>query len=302
MVHGEWKRREFFRRTALGAVVLGGAGLVAACTEAPQAGGKGGGSTLQRARDAGTIKIGIAGEIPYGYTDGGNVTGESPEVAKAVFKNIGIPNVDATQVEFKQLIPALAAGQYDMVAAGMAILPDRCKQAAFSAVDYVTPTAFLVPKGNPKQVLNFEDIKAKGVNLAVLSGTVEQQVAKATGIPDGQLQTYDGQSQMLQALLANRAYAGALTDISLKALLKQNPDAALEVTNGFVPEVKGKKQIQAGGFVFRTADKELVDAFNAELTKLHQNGQWLEIVKPFGFTKDNLPPADVTTAQLCASA
>ncbi|GAB3396399.1 ectoine/hydroxyectoine ABC transporter substrate-binding protein EhuB [Amycolatopsis echigonensis] len=302
MVHDEWKRRDFFRLAASGAVVLGGTAFAAACTQAPQSGGQGGGSALERAKKAGTIKVGIAGEIPYGYTEGGNVTGESPEVAKAVFKNIGIAKVEATQVEFKQLIPALAAQQFDMVAAGMAILPSRCKQAAFSAVDYVTPTAFLVPKGNPKQVLSFEDIKAKGVNLAVLSGTVEQQVAKATGIPDSQLQTYDGQPQMLQALQANRAYAGALTDISLKALLKQNPGAALEVTNGFVPVVQGKKQIQAGGFVFRKSDSDLVTAFNTELAKLHQNGQWLEIVKPFGFTKDNLPPADVTTEQLCSGS
>ena len=37
-------------------------------------------------------------------------------------------------------------------AAGMAILPQRCENAQFSAVDYVTPTALLVPAGNPQQV------------------------------------------------------------------------------------------------------------------------------------------------------
>lgn len=302
MAHSEWTRRDFFRRSAvMGAVVLGGPALVSACTQAPQQ-GQGGGNTLERIRQAGTVNVGIAGEIPYGFTKDGQVTGESPEVAKAVFKGIGVPNVSATQVQFNQLIPGLNAGQYDMVAAGMAILPDRCKQAAFSAVDYVTPTAFLVPKGNPQQVTNFEDVKAKGVNLAVLSGTVEQQVAKAVGVPDSQLQTYDGQPQMLQALEAGRAYAGALTDISLKALLAQNPGANFEVTPGFVPVVDGKKQIQAGGFVFRQSDTDLVNAFNQQLEKLHSNGQWLQIVKPFGFTEANLPPADVTTQQLCSGA
>lgn len=286
----------------MGAVAIGGPALLSACSEVPETGGgQGGGSTLQRVRDAGTIRIGIAGEIPYGFTENGEVTGESPEVAKAVFEAIGVPNVEARQVEFKQLIPALNAGQYDMVAAGMAILPDRCSQAAFSAVDYITPTAFLVPKGNPEQVLNFEDVKAKGVNLAVLSGTVEQQVAIDLGVPEGQIQTYDGQPEMLQALLAQRAYAGALTDISLKALLEQNPDAALEVTEGFVPVVNGEDQIQAGGFVFRKGEDELVNAFNTELEKLQSSGRWLEIVQPFGFTEANLPPADVTTQQLCSA-
>ncbi|WP_277068459.1 transporter substrate-binding domain-containing protein [Saccharomonospora viridis] len=281
-----------------GAMAVGLAASLAACTEAPQMGGQGGGNTLQRIRDAGTVKVGIAGEIPYGFTQGGEVTGESPEVAKAVFKALGVENVEATQVEFDQLIPALQASQYDMVAAGMAIIPKRCEQAQFSTVDYVTNTAFLVPQGNPQDVTSFEDIKEKGLGLAVLSGTIEQQVAQALNV--GEIQTYGGQSEMLQALQAGRAYAGALTDISLRALLDQNPGVKFEVTEGFVPVVDGKEQIQAGGFVFRKGETELVNAFNEELTKLHDSGQWLEIVEPFGFTEDNLPPKDVTTEQLCS--
>ncbi|EID55412.1 ectoine/hydroxyectoine ABC transporter substrate-binding protein EhuB [Saccharomonospora xinjiangensis] len=281
-----------------GALAVGVTATLAACTEAPQTGSQGGGNTLQRLRDAGTVRVGIAGEIPYGFTRDGEVTGESPEVAKAVFNAIGVPNVESTQVEFGQLIPGLNAGQYDMVAAGMAILPERCQQAQFSAVDYVTNTAFLVPQGNPEGINNFEDVKAKGVNLAVLSGTIEQQVAESLGITN--VQTFGGQAEMLQAIQADRAYAGALTDISLRALLEQNPNAKLEVTDGFVPVVDGEEQLQAGGFVFRKGDTDLVNAFNEELRKLHENGQWLEIVRPFGFTEDNLPPADVTTEQLCS--
>ncbi len=281
-----------------GAMAIGLAASLAACTEAPQTGGQGGGNTLQRIRDAGTVKIGIAGEIPYGFTQDGEVTGESPEVAKAVFKALGVEDVQATQVDFNQLIPALGAGQYDMVAAGMAIIPERCRQAQFSTIDYVTNTAFLVPQGNPQDVTSFEDVKEKGVGLAVLSGTIEQQVAKSLNV--GDIQTYGGQSELLQALQAGRAYAGALTDISLRALLDQNPGVDFEVTEGFVPVVDGKEQIQAGGFVFRKGNDDLVNAFNEELTKLHDNGRWLEIVEPFGFTEDNLPPEDITTEQLCS--
>jgi polar amino acid transport system substrate-binding protein len=298
MAMGNWTRRDFFRFSAVAGAAIGGPVLLTACEQVPQ-GGSGEGGTLQRIKDAGTIKIGIAGEVPYGYTEGDKVTGEAPEVAKAVFKAIGVDNVEPTQVEFGQLIPALNAGQFDMVAAGMAILPDRCQNAAFSNVDYVTPTAFMVPKGNPQGAKNFEDVMAKGLTIAVLSGTIEQSVAEATGIPAGNIQPYDGQPELFQALRDNRAYCGALTDISIKELLKQNPDAPFEITEGFVPQVEGKDQIQAGGFVFRKGETDLVEAFNAELDKLHESGDWLKIVEPFGFTEDNLPPDDVTTAQLC---
>ncbi|MGV0792459.1 ectoine/hydroxyectoine ABC transporter substrate-binding protein EhuB [Mycolicibacterium sp. XJ1819] len=282
-----------------GALLLSALVVLAGCSRVPE-GGEGG--TLERIKDAGSIKVGIAGEVPYGYTADGEVTGEAPEVAKAVFRAMGIDSVDATQVEFGQLIPALNAGQYDMVAAGMAILPARCDNAQFSTVDYVTPTALLVPAGNPQQVNNFDDIKAKGLKLAVLSGTVEEAVARDLGIPAGDIQHYEGQPEMLQALLDGRAYAGALTDISLRRMVADNPAAPLEVTEGFVPIVNDKKQIQAGGFVFRKGDDSLVEQFNAELQKLHDSGQWLEIVRPFGFTEDNVPPNDLTTAQLCEAA
>lgn len=303
MATGKWTRRDLLKFGATaGAAVVAGPALLTACSEVPE-GGSGEGGTLQRIRDAGTVKVGIAGEVPYGYTDeSGNVTGEAPEVAKAVFKAMGVANVEAEQVEFKQLIPALNASQYDMVAAGMAIFPERCGQAAFSHVDYVTPTAFMVPKGNPQGVATFDDIKAKNLTVAVLSGTIEQSVAEAAGVPKGNIQTYAGQAELFQALVNKRAYCGALTDISLNDLMKNNPDAPMEVTEGFVPEIDGEPQIQAGGFVFRKGESDLLDAFNAELDKLHESGEWLEIVKPFGFTESNLPPDDVTTEKLCEEA
>jgi polar amino acid transport system substrate-binding protein len=297
MATDSWTRRDFFRLSALtGAVAVGGPALLSACSEVPK---QGEGGALQRAKDAKSIKVGIAGEIPYGYTEKGKVTGEAPEVARAVFKKLGVDEVDAKQVEFGQLIQALNAGQFDMVAAGMAVKPDRCENAQFSSIDYVTPTALLVPKGNPKGIKNFDDLKAKGETVAVLSGTIEQSVVTALGIPKDKIQTYDGPPEMLQALTTQRAYCGALTDISLRRLLEDNPSAPLEVTEGFVPVVDGKEQIQAGGFVFRKDDKDLVEAFNTELKKLQDSGEWLKITEPFGFTKANEVPDGVTTEKLC---
>lgn len=299
MAMGKWTRRDFIRFGAVaGGAVIGGPALLTACSEVPQ-GGSGEGGTLQRIKDAGTVKIGIAGEVPYGYTEGDKVTGESPEVAKAVFKAMGVEKVEPTQVEFGQLIQALNAGEFDMVCAGMAIRPDRCGNAAFSNVDYVTQTALMVPKGNPEGVKNFDDLKSKGLVVAVLNGTIEQEVAEATGIAKDKIQPYDGQPELFQALQDNRAYCGALTDISLKYLLKENPEAAFEVTEGFAPMLEGKEQVQAGGFVFRKGEDDLVSAFNEQLDKLHGSGEWLKIVEPFGFTEANLPTDDLTTEKLC---
>jgi polar amino acid transport system substrate-binding protein len=302
MPANEVTRRDFIKRTAvLGAAVVGGPALISACTSTSQSGG--GSSQLANLRKAGTIKIGIAGEQPYGYTDSsGRVTGEAPEVARAIFKKLGINNVTAQQTDFDTLIQGLNANQYDMVAAGMNITPTRCQNAAFSVPDYTALVAFLVPEGNPKQVTDFATAKSKGVPLAVESGAVEKDFATQAGIPDSQLQTFSTPDELLSAVTSGRAYAAVLTDISLKTLAKQNPQAKIEVTPGFPVPVNGVMQGETGGFVFRKNETELLNAFNQQLTTMHSNGEWLKIVQPFGFSQDNIPPAGVTTQKLCSAS
>jgi polar amino acid transport system substrate-binding protein len=295
----QWSRRDLLRRAATaGAVALAGGAALSACQAVPQA-GPGQGGALQRARAAGTINIGISGEQPYGFTTpDGQVTGEAPEVARAVLQAVGIKEIKAQQVEFSALIPSLNANRYDMVCAGMNIIPERCGQAAFSIPDYSALTAFMVPKGNPEQIKKFEDVAAKNLKLAVLGAAVEQGYAEAAGVKN--IQVFDTQNAMLEAVTDGRVNAAALTDISLKWLTtKLNPGAPVEVTEGFTPVKDGKEVVSAGGFVFRQADNDLREAFNTELANLHKSGRWVELASPFGFSADNLPKDDLTTDQLC---
>jgi polar amino acid transport system substrate-binding protein len=303
MTQRGWSRRDFLRRTATaGAVAVGGSVFLGACQSTGGGAAAGGGSVLENARSAGSIRIGIAGEEPYGFTDvSGNVTGEAPEVARVVLQAMGIAEVQAEQVDFGSLIPALNANRYDMVCAGMNITPERCGQAAFSIPDYTALTAFLVPAGNPEQIATFTDVAAKGLPLAVLSAAVEQGYAEAAGVPAGTITPFDDQNALLQAVTAGRAYAAALTDISLKWLAGKNPNAGVEVTPGFTPTDNGQPVVSAGGFVFRQADNDLREAFNAELQRAHDDGRWVAAASPFGFSEDNLPAEGLTTEQLCSA-
>ncbi len=118
-----------------------------------------GGTALQRARRDGAIRVGISGEEPYSYLDStGQVTGESPEVARAVLAGLGVHTLEAVQRPFGELIPALLGGQLDIVTAGMAVTPGRCEKVAFSEPDFLAPTALLVRRGNPGRLLDLEDV------------------------------------------------------------------------------------------------------------------------------------------------
>lgn len=294
-------RRDLLTRSLLlgGAVTLGPAVLAGCSRTDPNTGAEQGGDQLNKLKEQGYITVGFAGEIPYGYKDGDKITGQAPEIHKTIWPTLGIKEVRAQVADFGTLISALNAGRFDAIAAGMFVTLDRCKQAAFSEPEYIADSAFLVPAGNPKGITDYKSIASKGLKLGVMKGAVEQGYAQGNGVAEGKLTIFDEQAIAINAVGAGTVDAFALTRISLVTVLKQQPNAKLEVTDGFIPQVDGKDQYGAGATVFRKGDEDLLKAYNTELAKLKKSGKLLEIMKPFGFTEDNIAPDDVTTDQLC---
>jgi polar amino acid transport system substrate-binding protein len=295
-----WSRRDFLERAGLVAGLIGAPGLLSACGKSETGGGGGGGGgRLAQLKSRGTITVAIAGEEPYAYLEGGELTGMDPSVQKKIWGNLGIDKVRAQQVGFDGLIPGLLAKRFDVVAAGMFITPERCGQAAFSDPMYCAPDAFLVPLGNPKNISDFKSVADAGIKLGVSGGAVEGIYAEDSGVKSSNIVEVPSTRDGLLSLEQGRLGAFGLTSITLKNVLKKNPDAKVELTEPFTPVVKGKEQLGCGGAVFRKSDNDLREAFNGELAKLKQSGELLKIIEPFGFGPETLPPKDVTTARLC---
>ncbi|MDY0885251.1 ectoine/hydroxyectoine ABC transporter substrate-binding protein EhuB [Dongia soli] len=253
-------------------------------------------TVYEKAKKQGFIRIGFANEAPFGYaTPDGKLTGEAPEVAKAVLKKIGIPEVDGVLTEFGALIPGLKAGRFDIIAAGMFINPKRCKEIQFSEPSYGIGQAMLVKKGNPKKIKDYSSIAAnKDLKLAVMAGAVEAGYAKDAGIPITQLVMLPDQSSLVAAVQSGRADAASLTALSIADMAKKSE--GVESTPPF-GEVAGKSVKGHGGFGFRKEDKDLYEAFNNELKKFIGSPEHIALVTPLGFGKDYLP--NMTTEQLC---
>src|SRR3954452_2955676 len=237
-------RRDLLKRTGFAtAAIIGGPTLLAACSKTEDSGG--GGGALDRIKKDGKVKLGFANEAPFGFPDkSGNLTGEAPELARAIFKSMGVDKLQPVLAKsFDALIPGLAAQQYDIIAAGMFITPARCQQIAFSNPDYFGSNAFLVKKGNPHRIKNFTDVKTSGIKLGVLGGAVEKGYAQDSGVSSGKIVTFPEQNAAFQGILAGRVDAVGLTSASLAWPRAQNSSGKpLEFTAPFVPVVNGKKQ------------------------------------------------------------
>ncbi len=260
-------------------------------------------STLEKAKKQGFITVGFANEIPYAYaTPDGKLTGEAVEVARVILQNMGIKEMNGVLTEFGSLIPGLKAGRFDMITAGMYITPKRAMEVAFANPDYSIGEAIAVKQGNPLKLHSYKDIadnaKAK---IAVMSGAIEIEYLEKSGVKKEQMVIVPDQPSGVAALQAGRADAITMTGPSLQAVLDSAKDASLERVQDFVqPEIDGKSIRGYGAAAFRKADQDFIDAYNQELEKLKQSGELLKILKPFGFTEQELP-GDMTAEELSRS-
>ena len=255
-------------------------------------------SLLQTLQERGSVTVGFAGEAPYSFMEDGELTGATVALHREIFGNLGIETVEGVNADFGALIPGLQANRFDVVSAGMSILPERCEQAAFSEPEFNYTTALMVEEGNPMNLTDMQSVADSGARLATMTGAIESDYATELGIDSMQVATpQDG----MDAVTSGRADVFALTGISLNWMKNNNPDAPVEVTQSFVAEINGVPQVGAGGTVFRTDDKDLLDAYNEELAKITSDPEkYLSIVGEFGFTEEELPDPELTTADLCA--
>ncbi|MFR0352797.1 ectoine/hydroxyectoine ABC transporter substrate-binding protein EhuB [Streptomyces sediminimaris] len=289
-------RRGFLTRTAAVGGLLTVPGLLTACSKTDSGDGKG--SKLEQLKKQGYVKVAYANEAPYGYKENGQLKGEAPTLHREIFKALGVDELRPTFSEWDGLIPGLQAGKYDVISAGMAIIPDRCEKALFSEPEFISPTAMMVKKGNPKNLSDLASAKKAGVTIGVMSGAVEKDYATAAGISSGSIKTLQKPQDGADAVKGGRIDAFLLTSISLNWLAKNN--SGLEVTEPFIPEVDGKKQYSPGGAVFRKGNEELRNAFNAQLKKITSDpARYVKLIGQYGFGKETIPPANLKTADLC---
>ncbi|MBK1785850.1 ectoine/hydroxyectoine ABC transporter substrate-binding protein EhuB [Prauserella sp. ASG 168] len=272
--------------------------MASGCTSISVAAGGDGGDLLDRLRASGTVRMGFANERPFGFINAeGNLTGEAPEIGKAVFQRLGVDSFEPKLADFSSLIPGLKAGLFDVIAAGMYITPDRCAEIEFTNPDYNAPAALLLRQGNPLGLSDLDTIVKQQARIGVLTGSVEQGYAADLGIPAGRTVVFPDQSSGIDGVRAGRADCLMLTRLSLVSALGERPGAGLEIGETFIPTVNGEEQYGAGGFGFRKGETGIVDAFNNELAAMKDSGEVLKLVKPFGFSQDEM--TDLTAQQLC---
>ncbi len=250
--------------------------------------------TLEEAKQNG-VRLGFPNEPPNTFIgDNGKITGAYNDFVIAVLAKIGVTKIQGVVMDFGSLIPGLQANRLDIIPA-IYIRPQRCEQVAFSDPLEKSGTAFLVAKGNPLNIHSYDDLVKSTAKVGVMSGAVEQGYVKEAGVPDDRVLPLQDQGSLLEALKTGRANVVVLTPSSI-AQMADSSGGAAEVAAPFSSPTFAASY---GAIAFRKDDTELLGAFNTAMKEFMKTPDFMEVMKPVGYTADRLP-GDATAAEACA--
>jgi len=272
--------------------------LVAAITFATGAAAQ---STLERLKKENAVRIGFANEAPWSFaqTDG-TLSGVDYELASLVFGRLGIGQVEGVLTKFGSLIPGLKASRFDAIVAGLYVRPARCEQVAFSEPTIAVGDAVVVAAGNPKKITSFKSVADNpALKLAGVVGAATTQNAKAAGVTDAQLVMFPDFASALAAVKAGRADGALQTAVTAATTVRMANDPTLERALPFEQAIiTGKPSLNFAAFAFRPEDKDLLEAFNAELVKVLGTKEHQDILAKYGISANEIPKG-VRTADVC---
>lgn len=249
-------------------------------------------STWERVRANGIVRIGYAVEPPLAWrTPDGRVTGESPEVARHVFRALGVDSVEWVWTPFRNLMLELRSGRVDVIAAGTYITEARAREVRFTRPTLRVPTALLVRSRDTSQIRSIEDLRRRKGTLAVMAGAVEQQLAAHEGLSAAHVLIVPDPPTGLAAVRSGRADALALSLVSLQAMRRQAKDSlALAIVPIAAPGTP--TDLMGTGYpalAVRLEDTELAALLDRQLGLWLGTDDHLRTIAPFGLDRRFLP-------------
>lgn len=236
------------------------------------------------------VKIATEGAYaPWNFTDSsGKLDGFEIELARELCKIMGVKYNIVPQA-WEGIIPALQAGKYDAIMAGMSITEKRMKVVSFSRYYAATPTTFIVVKDSPHAKfktnpvrLTLGDVDANeqkaldatakefsGKTIGVQTATIQERFLQQYMKGNVEIRTYDTQENLELDLQAERIDA-ALGAMSYWVKQIASHEGGNMVMVG--PQMTGGPFGAGVGVAVRKKDKALADKFSEAIDQLIDNG------------------------------
>jgi polar amino acid transport system substrate-binding protein len=135
---------------------------------------------IKRIQQAKVLKVGTgAGYYPFEMIDKqGNTVGFDMDIAQAMAKSLGVTLQVVDFKDFDAILPALGAGQIDMIIAGMTITAERAQVVNFSQPYFHSGQSVLVNNKHKDTVKTITDLDKAGMTIVTEQGTTGDLAAQ----------------------------------------------------------------------------------------------------------------------------
>jgi ABC-type amino acid transport substrate-binding protein len=183
------------------------------------------GSVLNRVIERGTLVLGTSGNMPSmsQADDKGGVEGFDVDLARIMASMMGV-KLEKRVMPFGELLPALEAGDVDIVISNMTITPQRNLRVAFVGPYLESGKCIVTRDENLAKADGETNLNTRDTRLVVLDGSTSADFAREL-FPEATLIKVSDYERGAE-LVKNDEASGLLTDFPIcTAVLKANPDA-----------------------------------------------------------------------------
>ncbi len=231
------------------------------------------------------MKVAYLIEPPFNYLDNtGAVTGCDIALARYVFNQLCISNVEFIETEFAELLPGLARGDWQMTT-GLFASRERKQRALFSRPIWVLPDGLLVRAEDATGITGYLSVATAGdLKLAVIRDQLQHETALELGVPPEQIPEFETYADAARAVQDGHVTAFASVCRAHEGFLQERCVRDLEVVE--VPPCE--KPPGFGCFGFARTATDLRDRVNQVLNQFIGGSEHRQLMREFGFSGDEI--------------
>jgi polar amino acid transport system substrate-binding protein len=229
---------------------------------------------LQDVLNTGTLRVGVTLFAPWAARGAnGDLVGFEVDVAKQLAADMGV-KAQLLAYDVERLVPALEAGEIDLIAAGLTITPERALHVNFSQPYAESGIALATHLARTANVTDIGALDSEEFTIAAVEGSVGMQLARRMW-PRARLQSFASVATASEALLAGEVH-GYVEDEPVPTFL------ALE--NPGVIDVPTTRPLLASraGFAVAKGDPDFLAYLNAWITA-READTWLPSTVSYWF-------------------
>jgi polar amino acid transport system substrate-binding protein len=189
-------------------------------------------NSLERIKETGELRVGMqVGYVPFQMLGpNGALVGFDVEAAELIARNLKV-SLRIVQSDWNELIPALAAGNIDIIMSAMAITPERNLKVLFTIPVVETGRMFAVHVSNNEKFKQFKDLDGPGI--FIVSGPQGIGELKPQElIPRASFRSFPEQAKAANEVAERRAHALVDDEFAVRRVCSERPGT---LTSRFEP-------------------------------------------------------------------